>query len=383
MSVLIVGTGLAGYTTAREIRKLNPEMQISLLTADDGYNYSKPMLSNGFAKGKSADGLRQQSPEQMANALNAELITHTRVHHIDTASQRLTTSTGEYHYHTALVLATGAKQVVLPLEGDGAKDVVSVNTLQEYARFRDLLNGKARVVVMGPGLIGCEFANDLSAGGLACDVIGPDSYPLERLVPEPAGHALQAALESIGTQFHFNTVVHSVVRTGGGYTLQLSNNQEVNTDVVLSAAGLIPDTALAEAAGLATGRGITVDRYLRTSAPAVFAIGDCIEIEGRVMPYVMPIMHCARALAAAINGTPTALSLPAMPVAVKTPVHPVVVSPPAADCVGVWRCETLDDGGVKALFESEAGDLLGMALTGASATKQKATLQKQLPPLLA
>ncbi|MEM7376311.1 MAG: FAD-dependent oxidoreductase [Pseudomonadota bacterium] len=382
MSVTILGTGLAGYTTAREIRKLDADVAITLITADDGHNYSKPMLSNGFAKGKTAEGLKQQSPAQMAEALGATVLTDTRVTALDTGSQTLVANTDE-HTYDKLVLAIGAQQIRLPLEGDGAADVVSVNTLWEYAAFRDRLDGKSTVAVMGPGLIGCEFANDLCAGGLNCHVIGPDAYPLERLMPPPAGHALQGALETLGARFHLGTVVNAIHTRGGGFALALSNGEEVLADVVLSAAGLVPDTALARAAGIDTARGIVVDRCLRTSAPNVYALGDCIEIEGRVMPYVMPIMHTARALASAVTGNPAPVSLPAMPVAVKTPVHPIVVSPPAPDAEGQWHCETLEDGGVKARFESEDGALLGLALTGAMAVKQKVALQRELPPVLA
>jgi len=199
VGVLIIGTGLAGYTVAREVRKHDDAIGITLVTADDGHNYSKPMLSNGFAKGKSADGLRQQSAEQMAEALGVTVRTHTRVTGIDTAAKRVRTDTDTLDYDQ-LVLAVGAKQLVLPLDGDAADDVMRVNTLGEYAHFRNQIEGASRVAIMGPGLIGCEFANDLANGGFQCDVIGPDNHPLERLMPEPAGRALQGALAALGVQ---------------------------------------------------------------------------------------------------------------------------------------------------------------------------------------
>lgn len=202
-------------------------------------------------------------------------------------------------------------------------------------------------------------------------------------MPEPAGRALQSALESIGAHFHLETVVTSVDHDNGAYRLDLNNGVKITADLVLSAAGLIPNTALAKDAGIATNRGIVVDRCLRTSAANVYALGDCVEIESQVMPYVMPIMYTARALAATLTGTPTEVTLPAMPVAVKTPVHPVVVSPPAPNATGSWHCEVLDDGGVKALFKSDDDALLGIALTGASAVKQKVILQRELPPVMA
>ncbi|MEM6986067.1 MAG: FAD-dependent oxidoreductase, partial [Pseudomonadota bacterium] len=145
--MLIIGTGLAGYTAAREIRKLDADTPISLLTSDDGVNYSKPMLSNGFAKGKSAEALKQQSPDRMAEALSASVVSDTVVRAIDTDAQTVLTTSGELSY-SALVLAIGANQIQLPLAGDASGDVISVNTLPEYAVFRDRLDGKSTVAVM-------------------------------------------------------------------------------------------------------------------------------------------------------------------------------------------------------------------------------------------
>ena len=127
-------------------------------------------------------------------------------------------------------------------------------------------------------------------------------------------------------------------------------------------------------------RGIVTDRHLRTSAANVFAMGDCAEVAGHVLVYVAPLMAAARALAATLAGEPTAVSYPAMPVAIKTPACPIVVSPPAKDAQGDWHFEG-EAPDIKALFRSEAGDLLGFALTG-QAVKERMALSKELPPIL-
>jgi len=127
-------------------------------------------------------------------------------------------------------------------------------------------------------------------------------------------------------------------------------------------------------------RGIVVNRRLTTSEPNVYALGDCAEVEGLVLPFVMPLMQQARALAASLCGDPTDVSYPAMPVLVKTTSYPVVVSPPPFDAQGAWEEHVLV-GGVKALFKSGEA-LLGFALTG-TAVSEKQTLTKLLPALLA
>jgi rubredoxin-NAD+ reductase len=145
---------------------------------------------------------------------------------------------------------------------------------------------------------------------------------------------------------------------------------------MLSAVGLRPRIALAEAAGLAVGRGIVVDDRLRSSAHGVYAIGDCAEVGGLVLPFVMPIMQGARALGQTLAGTPTAVTYPAMPVTVKTPALPVVVCPPLPGVAGQWQTRMEGDG-IRSLFVDEQGDLQGFALSGA-AVAEKAGLAGRL-----
>ncbi len=381
-AIVILGTGLAGYTLARELRKLDQDRELILITQDDGAFYSKPMLSNALAKDKTAAALVQQSAEQMAETLNAKVVTRTTVDSIDLDARRVISGEKTWKYDQ-LVFAVGASQITLPIAGDGARDVVSVNTLEDYAVFRKKLSTCNRVAVMGPGLIGCEFANDLANAGIEVDVIGPDNHPLQHLMPEPAGRALQHALGELQVNWHLQDTVSEVCKKEDGYLLRLKSGNSVDADLVLSAAGLRPNTSLAAQAGIETGRGIVTDNALATSSGGVFALGDCAEIDGLVLPYVLPIMHAARTLAQTLSGNAAILKLPAMPVGVKTPAHPIVVSPAAPGSEGEWQCETQEDGGQLALFNSPDGILLGFALTGAIAVKQKMPLQKQLPPVLA
>ena len=151
--------------------------------------------------------------------------------------------------------------------------------------------------------------------------------------------------------------------------------------MVLSAVGLRPRIQLAHAAGITTGMGIEVNRQLQTNLDSIYAIGDCAETEGLVLPYVMPIMQAARALAPVLLGQAATLQYPAMPVMVKTPAYPIVVSPPAKGAAGQWN-STKVEGGMQCLFESGDGQLLGFALLG-TATAERAALVKLLPPVLA
>jgi rubredoxin---NAD+ reductase len=378
--IVIIGTGLGGYTLAREFRKLDRDTPLTLVTADDGAFYSKPMLSNAFASNKDPDALVNQSAEAMAGQLGARILTHHRVEAVDTEAHTLRLDDGETLGYDRLVLAVGAEPIRLSYEGDGADAVMSVNNRQDYARFREAIETVKRVALIGPGLIGCEFANDLRGSDREVDVIGPDTAPLGRLVPEEAGRALRRGLEQVGIRFHLETVVERIDRRNGGYRLTLSNGETVECGAVLSAVGLRPDTRLARDAGLRVDRGVVVDEYLAASADGVYALGDCAQVSGLVLPFVMPIMHAARALAKTLAGDRTPVRYPAMPVVVKTPAHPVVVSPPAPDTPGEWRMEPVGDG-VRALYRD--GDrLAGFVLTGQEAVKEKQALAKQVPAVL-
>jgi rubredoxin-NAD+ reductase len=376
--IVIVGTGLSGYSLVREFRKLDKETPVIMVTADDGVSYSKPMLSTGFTKDKDADGLAQANPEAMAEQLGVEIRPWSTVTGIDTDAHELKLGDQSIRY-AKLVLAWGADVIRLSLDGNAQDRVHSINDLMDYRAFRKALAEGKRVAIMGAGLIGCEFANDLRNGGYEVDVIAPGSSLMPSLLPEAAAGAVQAELERLGVRFHLGTVVERAETQGSGVELMLGNGEQLQADLVVSAVGLRPRTELALEAGIRSGRGIQVNRALETSAPDVFALGDCAEVDGRVLLYVLPLMACARALAKTLAGARTEVSYGTMPVMVKTPCCPTAVCPPPMDAEGEWQVEQ-DGADVKALFRSPNGDTLGFAVTGRFAL-EKQTLAKEVPPI--
>ena len=379
--LVILGTGLAGYTLAREFRKLDKETPLVLVSRDHAGFYSKPMLSNALAGKKTAATLVMKTVDKMAAELNATIHPGTSVGRIDTAGRRIELADGRRLDYRDLVIATGADPIRLPLQGDAAAEVLSVNDLDDYARFAERLEHAREVVILGAGLIGCEFANDLLARGITPTLVDLAPRPLPRLLPEAAADRLRDRLEAAGARWRFGTSVAAVDREGSAYRLTLDDGSTLAADLVLSAVGLRPRTALAGEAGLRVNRGIVTDRLLSASAPHVHALGDCAEVDGHTLPYVMPIMQQARALAASLAGQPTPVVYPAMPVTVKTPACPTVVCPPPLDASGAWQVE-LSEEGCDARFLRGDGQLLGFALLG-SATGQRQALAAQVPGLLA
>ncbi len=395
--LVIIGSGLAGYTVAREVRKLATadQCRITLVSADAGDFYSKPMLSNAFHANKSPDALVNTPREQMSQQLAIEVLPFREVLKIDREQQSVHWRDGQgkdgVTAYDALVLAVGADPIRLPLEGDAADAVLSVNHLRDYACFRAALDGlppeQRKVVLIGAGLIGCEFANDLLGAGYAVSVFDPAPQPLGRLLPVQTAAYVRAQLAQAGADWHLGESIVAVNRGAQGLVCTTSQGQQIEAGVVLSAVGLRAKTSLAQAAGLAIGRAVSVNRHLQTSDDRIYALGDCAEVAGLYLPFVLPIMSAAKVLAANVvrqlsgaNDWQT-LNYPAMPVVVKTPACPVVVAPPAPQAEGQWQ-EHVQEQGVQAEFRAQDGRLLGFALTG-QAVSQKQGLAKQLPPTLA
>jgi rubredoxin-NAD+ reductase len=381
--VVIIGTGLAGYGLAKEFRKHDSETPLILISSDDGRSYSKPMLSTGYTKDTSANDLAQIDAGGMGKALKASVWTMTHVSEIDTAKQLIMVGDAQTAIHySKLVLTLGADVIRPPIEGDACEYVYTINDLLDYDDFRQAVkkNAVKKVCIIGGGLIGCEFTNDLLNGGFEVETVDPLGYCLPTLLPEAAGKAVQRALEEKGAKFHFGPLVTAVNKAEDGVLVSLNTGETIAADIVLSAVGVRPRIDLAQASGLEVKRGIVTNRLLQTSAANVYALGDCAEVAGHVLVYVAPLMAAARALGKTLAGDATEVAYPAMPVSVKTPVCPIVVAPVAPDAEGEWHIVEQGNN-VKAEFRDAGGTLLGFALTG-EATKEKMTLQKELPAIL-
>lgn len=377
--LVIVGAGLAGWTVAREFRKLDATRAIVMVTLDSGDFYAKPTLSNAYAQKRTPDQLVTTAAAKMAETLKVELHVHTHALAIDTQAQTLTLQKGAAKQALAygqLVLATGANPIRVPVEGDAADQVRSVNHLGDFAQFHADLGAAAKtVLVLGAGLIGCEFANDLVLGGYTVHVVDPAATPLSALMPSQAGAQLRDALQELGVVWHFGTTLQSLSHSGGRMQARLADGERVTADLVLSAIGLRADTSLAQHAGLACERGIVVSNTLQTSAAHVYALGDAAQYDSaqsRTLPYVMPIMHAAKALAATLHGTETPVVFPVMPVSVKTPALPIVLVTPPPHALGQWTQDPAVDGTLGAAwrFIDAQGQTRGFVLTGKHTSKR-------------
>ncbi|ENK2020753.1 FAD-dependent oxidoreductase [Vibrio alginolyticus] len=360
--IVIIGSGHSGYQLAAALRAQSETVPITVFTADDGALYSKPALSNALVMNKDGDALQSESALEWESRLNIRVYPHTRVEQIDRANSTLHTSIGK-HAYSRLVLATGASPIEIPIEGDRSW-VMSVNDLVDYRRFRAELQDKKRIAILGDGLIGCEFANDLIESGYEVTVIGLGQWPMERLIPQQLGESLQSALADRGVQWALqDSIARIEPRSESSAVLHLNSGKQIEADLVLSAVGLKPNVSLAEQAGLEVGRGIKVNQFGQTSDENIYSLGDCVETDHGWQPYIAPINQMIPSVAKSLLGDVAPISLTPTPVIVKTPILPLTIFPVAAEEQGQWYIENQADE-LTAAFYSPEGAMLGFALLG-------------------
>jgi rubredoxin-NAD+ reductase len=362
--VVIVGAGIAGWSVAEAIRKTDSETPILLVTACDGISYPKPALSTALANGKTADDIAEIDAPSKAAELDLEVRTETRVIKIDPVKKRLTTAKGGIQYGK-LILALGAHQRELPVDGDAAETVLRVNDLATYRKLRNRLeDGVSHVTVLGAGLIGCEFAEDLSAGGYNVSVIDPTDFPLASLLPEKTANELRHRLQDKGIKWHFHTTLDSVESSGGRMRAVLANGEAYETDLVLSAAGLIPNTQIAQKIGLETNHGIVTNTHMQTSEQDIYAIGDCAEVNGQVFAYIEPIRRQAETIASELRGEEKPFRSVQPLVRVKTPSFPLSICPPAGISEEGIKLSDSQEGRIDFIADEQ---LVGFVLSGEQA----------------
>lgn len=361
--VVIIGAGLAGYGAAREFRKANRTLPLTVITSGDGAFYSKPMLSSAWAAGKLPDQLAAKDASAMAAELGAEILVRETVVSADPAGKALGLSGGRTMPFGKLVLAVGARPRRLGIPIDADAPVHSVNDLDGYRRLRASVPAGGRLLIIGTGLIGCEFAHDFAAAGHRVTLLSAGPLPMPGLAPPAVAAGLRSALEALGVEWISGDPLRSLAGRVGNLEATLDSGRALRADAALSAIGFDPELDLARSLGLAIGRGIRVDAGLRTSHPDIFALGDCAEIEGRWLPFVQPLTLAARVLGRVLAGESAALILPPLPVLVKTPTYPIAVLPAPAGVAGKWE-EEIGPRGAAALFRDASGKIAGFAVGG-------------------
>ena len=268
--IVIVGAGAAGFAAAQRLRELGYDGTLTLLGGDAAAPYDRPNLSKDYLAGSAPEEWLPLRDDEFYASQKIDLRTGCEVKALDVQAREVRTAAGDRFDYDRLLLATGAAPRALRLPGAEASNLLVLRTLADCRAIIARCAGAKSVALLGAGFIGMEAAAALRQRGLAVHVVAPDAVPLQRVLGDELGRHLQQLHERHGVQFHLDTQAE---RIEGG-ALRLANGMRIAADVVLAGIGVTPDTALAEAAGLAVDNGILVDERLQASIAGHYAAGD-------------------------------------------------------------------------------------------------------------
>src|SRR3984885_6220286 len=274
-SVLIVGAGHAGFQVAVSLRQHGFGERICLINDEPHLPYQRPPLSKAYLKGEGRPDSLMFRPDKFYRDQNIELMADRAVS-IDRGARRLLLASGASLDYGHLVLATGARNRLLDIPNANLKDVLYLRTLDESEALRQRITSGQRVVVIGAGFIGLEFAATARAKGLEVDVAELGARVMARAVTAEISQFFQDRHTAAGMRIHLGVQATSIESDGVNVTgVSLSDGRHVPADLVVVGVGVLPNIELAAQAGLSVAAGIIVNEQLLTSDPDISAVGDC------------------------------------------------------------------------------------------------------------
>jgi len=301
MKIVIVGNGLAGTLAAKTARELDPEAGIEIFAEEKYAYYPRPNLIE-FLAGRLPYEKLFAFPENWNVRQRIDVHLGAKVAKIRPDERTVETGSGGVFPYDALLLASGARAAVPPLTGSGLKGVFVLRTLDDALAILDHLRTHAHVAVLGGGLLGLEIARAIRGRGAEVSVVEFFDRLLPRQLDPAAAGILKHQIEKTGISVHLGAVSREILGAEEVRGIRFESGDEVEADLVVIAAGVKPELALAMDAGLTVERGVVVDDRLRTSRPEIFAAGDVAEHQGRVYGIIPASFEQARAAAGNMLG---------------------------------------------------------------------------------
>jgi nitrite reductase (NADH) large subunit len=299
--LVIVGNGMAAARLAEELSLRAPGRHaVAVVGAEPHPAYNRVLLSSVLA------GDRRLDEIGMAGGGGAVLHAGERVQRIDRESRAVLTASGRRLDYDTLVLATGSWPIVLPIPGAALPGVMQFRDIADVERMIAASQSGGRAVVVGGGLLGLEAAEGLRRRGMDVTVIHLMPWLMERQLDQAGGAMLRAVLERRGLGVVLAAQAEAILGENCVRAVRLKDGRELPADLVVMTVGIRPRIELAQAAGLACGRGVQVDDAMQTSDPAIYAIGECAEHRGRCYGLVEPVWQQAAICARHIAGDETA-----------------------------------------------------------------------------
>jgi NADPH-dependent 2,4-dienoyl-CoA reductase/sulfur reductase-like enzyme/nitrite reductase/ring-hydroxylating ferredoxin subunit len=269
-SVVIIGAGAAGAAATERLRHLGYEGPITLIGDEPSGPVDRPNLSKDYLAGVAPEEWVVLRTPEFYEHMNVSLRPGVAAVDLNAERKTVTLKSGEVLSYEALLLATGAEPVRLPIQGATLPHVFTLRTLTDSRSIIAAAKAARRAVVIGSSFIGLETAASLRARGLEVDVVSRDSLPLERVLGPQLGRFVQQLHEEHGVRFHLSTNLRAI----HSHAVELGDGRMLEADLVVLGVGVRPRTGLAEKAGLTVADGIVVDTFLRTSAAGIWAAGD-------------------------------------------------------------------------------------------------------------
>lgn len=302
-TLIICGHGMVAQRLLEYLHEGGHDFhRVVVLGAEPEPAYNRVLLSSVLAGEATLDQIRLQDDAWFSRA-RIERYYGDPVTHIDRNRQRVRTAAGHELAYDRLVLATGARPSSLNLPGEQMDGVLTFRSLQDTRRLIELSQKHRRAVVIGGGFLGLEAAEGLRCRGMDVTVLHRNPNLLNRQLDTTGSELLASSLQQRGLTIRTGVTPTTLLGKHRVDAVLLDDNTRLDTDLVIIAAGISPNASLAVSSGLSCGQGIQVDRQLRTRDPAIFALGECCEIEGQTFGLVEPGYEQARVLAQVLNGT--------------------------------------------------------------------------------
>jgi nitrite reductase (NADH) large subunit len=300
MKLVLIGNGMAGVRTLEELLKIAPELyDITVFGAEPYPNYNRILLSPVLSGEQNAEQIILNDLEWYAkNGIKLHL--NKTVVKIDRMAREVHAADGTIESYDRLLLATGSLPFILPVPGNDLPGVIAYRDIKDTNEMIAAAEHHTHAVVIGGGLLGLEAANGLRVRGMQVTVVHLASWLMDRQLDLIAANLLQKSLEARGIDFRLGTHTEALLPSADGSRvgkIRFKDGQEIPADLVVMAAGIRPNTTLAEAARIHCSRGIIVNDTMQTFDPLVYAVGECVNHRGSVYGLVAPLFEQAKVCA--------------------------------------------------------------------------------------
>lgn len=296
MRIVIVGNGLAGVISAKTLRDLDKDVEIDIFASERYHYYPRPNLIEFLAGNIPLERLFA-FPKKWYEEQKIRVHLENSVTTIVPGAKHVETEEGKKEEYDALILAAGSFPSIPPFKGADKKGVFTLRTLDDAYAIIDALDNANRVVLIGGGLLGLEIARAVKSRGAEVEVVEFFDRLLPRQLDRQGASLLKAQIEKMGIKVQVGIVTEEITGQEAVEGLKFKGGGGLQANIAIVAAGIRPETALAQDAGLKTDRGVVVNEFLQTSEPRIYAAGDCIQFKDRIWGIIPASFEQARVAA--------------------------------------------------------------------------------------